>query len=80
MFADDTTLFSYHKNVYKLRENILTDLTAVSEWCELNLLTLNASKTAYLLFSSPHAKIPDSFPDNSPEREMTKTTALSHKR
>eukprot|EP00732_Lithocolla_globosa_P006391 Lithocolla_globosa_v1_NODE_7403_length_951_cov_28.435268.p1 type:complete len:155 gc:universal NODE_7403_length_951_cov_28.435268:325-789(+) len=43
MFADDTTLSVYHRDILKLRELCLEDL---SLWCDLNLLTLNASKTS----------------------------------
>eukprot|EP00732_Lithocolla_globosa_P005362 Lithocolla_globosa_v1_NODE_5514_length_1228_cov_70.501279.p2 type:complete len:105 gc:universal NODE_5514_length_1228_cov_70.501279:172-486(+) len=47
MFADDTTLLTLNTNINDLRNNTLTDLKAISLWCKVNLLTLNASKNCY---------------------------------
>eukprot|EP00732_Lithocolla_globosa_P005511 Lithocolla_globosa_v1_NODE_5747_length_1190_cov_17.937500.p1 type:complete len:325 gc:universal NODE_5747_length_1190_cov_17.937500:982-8(-) len=65
MFADDTTLQIFHTDILTLRDLCLEDLTSLSTWCKLNLLTLNASKTGYLLFSSSNRKLPDQFPTNN---------------
>eukprot|EP00732_Lithocolla_globosa_P002292 Lithocolla_globosa_v1_NODE_1459_length_2559_cov_27.905351.p1 type:complete len:640 gc:universal NODE_1459_length_2559_cov_27.905351:511-2430(+) len=79
MFADDTTLTIFNRDILKLRQSCLNDLSALSLWCDLNLLTLNASKTHYLLFSSPNKMIPDDFPSDNlpsyiPKTEMKQTS------
>eukprot|EP00732_Lithocolla_globosa_P000923 Lithocolla_globosa_v1_NODE_367_length_4285_cov_70.186525.p1 type:complete len:635 gc:universal NODE_367_length_4285_cov_70.186525:1647-3551(+) len=84
MFADDTTLLATHSNITQLQKNALEDLNSVSIWCKANLLTLNTSKTAYLLFSGANKQIPDSFstknlPPNPPQK-TTKITTKSTKK
>eukprot|EP00732_Lithocolla_globosa_P000188 Lithocolla_globosa_v1_NODE_43_length_8091_cov_73.466584.p2 type:complete len:204 gc:universal NODE_43_length_8091_cov_73.466584:6765-6154(-) len=84
MFADDTTILTTHQNILTLREHTLVDLQSVSNWCALNLLTLNTSKTAYLLLSSANKKIPDNFPTdnlppNPPQKTEIKTTKSKKK-
>eukprot|EP00732_Lithocolla_globosa_P005234 Lithocolla_globosa_v1_NODE_5285_length_1268_cov_27.318219.p1 type:complete len:153 gc:universal NODE_5285_length_1268_cov_27.318219:880-422(-) len=62
MFADDTTILTLNKDIQELRKLSLQDLTSLSVWCKINLLTINYSKTAYLLLSSAHTQIPNTFP------------------
>eukprot|EP00732_Lithocolla_globosa_P000888 Lithocolla_globosa_v1_NODE_349_length_4370_cov_18.560371.p6 type:complete len:110 gc:universal NODE_349_length_4370_cov_18.560371:3293-3622(+) len=83
MFADDTTLSIFHEDILKLRTFCLEDLSALSLWCDLNLLTLNASKTGYVLFSSHNKRIPDHFPtENLPanDPQVTKTNKKKQQR
>eukprot|EP00732_Lithocolla_globosa_P001166 Lithocolla_globosa_v1_NODE_538_length_3793_cov_198.788235.p1 type:complete len:860 gc:universal NODE_538_length_3793_cov_198.788235:2774-195(-) len=80
MFADDTTLMTLNKDIFSLRKDSLQDLYNISNWCDASLLSLNASKTAYLLMSSHHKHLPDSFPtDNLPPvpPQITKTSTRS---
>ena len=50
MFADDTNLFSSHKNIKTLFQIVNSELKLVSEWFLANKLSLNAKKTKYVLF------------------------------
>ena len=52
IFADDTNLFASSKDIVDLAALCQKDLDSISTWCKLNLLTLNTSKTAYLLLSA----------------------------
>ncbi len=50
LFADDTCLFMSHRNPETLRDLINTELGKVSEWLVANQLTLNVSKSNYIIF------------------------------
>ena len=52
LFADDTNLFISGKNSHELYEAANNDLNAISEWLQVNRLSLNVKKTHYMLFSS----------------------------
>ena len=52
LFADDTTLFTSDSNLNSLRNSMNEDLELVSEWLIANCLTLNITKTYYILFST----------------------------
>ena len=53
MFADDTVLILHDKNRDKLNEKANTEakIPVICEWLTSNRLTLNQSKTSYMLFS-----------------------------
>ena len=51
LFADDTTLYYSHSNAYSLSEIINNDLKKLKDWLDANLLTLNAKKSFYIIFS-----------------------------
>lgn len=61
LYADDTTIFTSDKSISLLVDKLSTDLKNVSSWCSANLLTINASKTKFVVFSS-HQKYSASFP------------------
>ena len=50
MFADDTNLFSSHKNIKALFQIVNSELELVTEWFLANKLSLNVKKTKYVLF------------------------------
>lgn len=50
LFADDTNIFMSDNNVNRLQTNINTELKKVSEWLRSNYLSLNVSKTHFLIF------------------------------
>ena len=50
LFADDTTLQISSANIYELFDKANQELKMVSEWVKANKLTLNISKTKYILF------------------------------
>ena len=53
-FADDTTLFMSGENMSELQHNINQDLANVFKWLCVNKLSLNISKTKYMIISNKH--------------------------
>ena len=56
LFADDTSLTATGKDLGVLLQRINSELPAINEWLCSNRLTLNLSKTKYLVFQ-PRQKI-----------------------
>jgi ribonuclease P/MRP protein subunit RPP40 len=50
MFADDTNLLMTEKNIEKVETQINFELKLLIEWFQVNLLSLNISKTNYIIF------------------------------
>ena len=50
MFADDTNLFYSNSNINELLGNVNKRLAHVTDWCFANKLSINASKTKYIVF------------------------------
>ena len=59
LFADDTTMYKGHRNLNYLRWCLETDLTTLVDWFKANKLTLNVSKTVYMLFRGKEASTID---------------------
>ena len=55
-FADDTTLFATGPNLTDLVCTINTELNHINTWINLNKLSLNVSKTNYMILSSARKK------------------------
>lgn len=53
LFADDTTLYASSDDIIHLYANVNHDLQSLVDWFRANKLSLNPSKTNYMLFS-PH--------------------------
>ncbi len=51
LFADDTTLYKSSINVQDLITSIQSDLTALHDWFNANKLSLNVTKTNFMIFS-----------------------------
>ena len=51
LFADDTSLVATSRNSEELFTRVNSDLTRVCQWFDANKLTLNASKTHYVIFA-----------------------------
>lgn len=52
LFADDTALFYPNKNINTIIESIEADLGVLKNFFDANLLSLNLSKTKYMIFHS----------------------------
>ena len=52
MYADDTNLSFAGNNVLVIEQNLNQDLENVNEWLIANKLTLNQSKTEFMLIGS----------------------------
>ena len=59
IFADDTTISYTHENPHTLFEVVNNDLSKAVDWFRANKLSINASKTHYLIFHSRYKTFPD---------------------
>ena len=50
MFADDTNPFYSHQNIKTLFRTVTCELEKICEWFRVNKLSLNVTKTNYILF------------------------------
>ena len=57
MFADDTNLFTSHRNPIILQDIVNTKLVKVDTWFKCNKLSLNIDKTHFILFRSDKKNI-----------------------
>ncbi len=51
LFADDSALFSSDNNILNLLNNVNKELKLVADWLSANKLTINTSKTHYIIFN-----------------------------
>jgi len=58
LFADDTNIFASHKSYDYLIQLMNQELVHVNNWFVANKLSLNTSKTNYILFSSHRKHVP----------------------
>ena len=56
IFADDTNLFTSHSDPLILQDTVNTELTKVDTWFRCNKLSLNISKTNYIIFCTQKRK------------------------
>ena len=61
LFADDTGLHTYHKDLDSLIEISRNDIKRLFQWCIHNKLSINYDKTCFVLFHSKNRKIPLNF-------------------
>ena len=57
LFADDTTIFAASDNIIHLYNIINNDWINLTDWFRANKLSLNTSKTNYMLFSNNNNNI-----------------------
>ena len=57
LFADDTTVYYANKSIAALYEIMSQELSCLSDWFRANKLSLNVSKTNYILFSNTDSKL-----------------------
>jgi len=58
LFADDSNVFFTHKSYDALFDMVNLELQKIVEWFKTNLLSLNLTKTNYILFCSHRKKTP----------------------
>ena len=56
MFADDTTLYSSDENVERLIGHFKAKTLVLIEWCKMNRLDLNWSKTFFMFITSKRSQ------------------------
>ena len=52
LFADDTNLFAFHRDLNSLVDLINKELKVLSLWFKVNKLSLNVDKTVFMVFTS----------------------------
>ena len=57
LFADDTNLFLQHQNLNQMIQIANQEIKNVSQWLDSNKLTLNVSKTNFMIFKTRKKKI-----------------------
>lgn len=58
LYADDTTIFNSDSSITSLTEKLNSDLLQLTRWCSNNMLQINASKTKFVVFTSPQKPLP----------------------
>lgn len=58
LYADDTCLFYFDKSINDIMTDAQRDLNLLTEWLKFNLLTVNASKTSYMILAAKNKQIP----------------------
>jgi len=61
MFADDTSIYLTNPNLVTMYKLANEDLLNIYKWLITNKLSLNTSKTKYILFQTPHSKTPPAY-------------------
>ena len=56
LFADDTSIFISNKNVEELETIVNSELVNISDWLISNKLTLNVSKSNFIIIHPPQRK------------------------
>ncbi|KAG6458312.1 hypothetical protein O3G_MSEX010807 [Manduca sexta] len=62
LYADDTCLFYFGHSIDSIVLNAQKDLDLLNEWFQYNLLTINTTKTSYMIFAAKNKKIHDFSP------------------
>ena len=52
LYADDMLIMSDHVNVEIMLKNLQTKMERIYGWCRLNRLTINESKTKYMIIGN----------------------------
>ena len=51
-FADDTTVFASDSDINNVHNTVNRELVGVDNWLKVNRLSLNISKTSYMIISN----------------------------
>ena len=62
LFADDTCLYASHSDLYSLIDSFNRELVTVNSWLKANKLSLNITKSTYIIFSR-RKKVPPDIPN-----------------
>ena len=77
LFADDTNIFMADSNLNRLQTNMNTELKKVNEWLKCNFLSLNTSKTKFLLFEHGRTS-PKNFFVNMNGKRIEKSSEIKY--
>ena len=56
-FADDTTVWTSHKNTSTLFQLMQSEMEVIDRWLVSNKLSINIEKTKFMLFSTPNSNV-----------------------
>ena len=59
LFADDTNIYYKSHDLTHLQKIMNRELKKVKKWLDANHLALNIDKTNFVIFHSPHVKVPE---------------------
>lgn len=59
LYADDTCLFYFGASIHTILSHAQKDLNNLFSWFQHNLLTINISKTCYIIFKAKNKPIPN---------------------
>ena len=79
LFADDTTVYLTGDNLQTMYEKMNTDLKSLNDWFRANQLSVNPTKTKFILFSKHSNIITDEYflhIDNTPLERVNTTKFL----
>ena len=57
MFADDTTVWTSHKNTSTLFQLMQSEMELIDRWLVSNKFSINIGKTKFMLFSTPKSNV-----------------------
>ena len=57
MFADDTTVWTSHKNTSTLFQFMQSEMELIDRWLVSNKLSINIEKSKFMLFSTPNSNV-----------------------
>jgi len=77
LFADDTVLVQSDNNLGKLQNSLNCEMTKVMDWLTTNKLSVNKSKTKYMLIANKHVST-ESFVINANSNRIERTLTYKH--
>ena len=63
LFADDTGIFTHGRDFIMLKDQSISKYRILFNWCLDNRLTINLSKTCFIIFRTKNKRIPADFVD-----------------
>ena len=74
-YADDTTFYIAGKDANKLQQHVNADLHLIQNWCRMNRMVLNSSKSHFLVLNAPSTNLSFKLND-TPLQEKSSTKLL----
>ena len=74
LFADDTSLYSSGADLGRLLHEVESDLKILNKWFDINKLSLNISKTNFIIFGNKKTYVPINLTINGIKLEQTNQT------
>jgi hypothetical protein len=59
LYADDTCMFYYGRSLREIAIDAQHDLDLLNDWFQLNLLTINTTKSNYIIFAAKNKQLPN---------------------